>query len=339
MTRFHLLAQCAALAMFAFASGGTALGQEASGPVSISLRDKAVVSKCCVRLGEIADLEGGPEILRKRIAEMDVDELSTTESQAHICPRAQVQFRLRLAAIPADYFVLGGAPETAIILRPQPLSAAMIEEAAREELYRRLPWSRDDLSLQLLRPITVTMPAKAEDETLTLDVEPNRPNVGLGHVQMNVAIRVAGEQRLSLPVYFNVQMVQEVAVCRRRIEIGEVLTEADLIRQRRPIGPNDARVVRPDALIGKKLRRAMQTGQVVVATDVDAASNGAFLVQPHQPVRMTVHLGSMDVVAIGEAMEGGADGKLIRVRNIDTKAIVTGRVTGPRAVEVESGVR
>jgi flagella basal body P-ring formation protein FlgA len=338
MMRAALLIDTALVAMVAIALDSNCLAQDAPGPVSITLREKAVVSKCCVRLGEIAELDGGPEILRKRMADLDVDELSSTENQAHICPRSQVQFRLRLAAIPVSYFNLGGARDVAIVLRPQSLSPAKIEEAAKEDLYRRLPWSRDDLSVQLLRPISATMPAMAEDEALSLEVEPNRSNAGLGHVQMNVSIRVNGEQRLSLPVYFNVQMVQEVAVCRRNISAGETLTEGDLIRQRRPVGSNDAQVARPDSLIGIRLRRALKTGQIVAANDVDKSSSSALLVQPHQPVRMTVHLGPMDVVAIGEAMEGGPEGKLIRVRNIETKAIVTGRVTGPRTVEVDSGI-
>lgn len=328
-----------ALLAITIATGSAVFGQETPGPVSINLREKAVVTKSFIRLGDIAEIEGGPEVLRKRIAEMDVDDLASNEVQAHVCPRSQVQYRLRLAAIPTTYFVLGGASEVAIVLRPEPLSPAKIEEAAREELFRRLPWSRDDLAVQILRPITMTLPALAEDEMAKLDVEPNRPNVGLGHVQMNVVIRVNGEQRLALPVFFNVQLMQEVAVCRRRIDAGEILTETDLIRQHRAIGPNDARVVKPDSLISKKLRRTLQSGQVVVATDIDAGSNGSILIQAHQPVRMTVHLGAIDVVVLGEAIDSGAEGKLIRVRNIDSKAVVTGRVTGPKSVEVESGIR
>jgi len=339
MIRASILIDAALIAIFAIAMERTGVAQDVQGPVSVTLRDKAVVTKSFVRLGEIAELEGGPEILRKRMADLDVDEISSSENQAHICPQAQVQFRLRLAAIPPELFVLGGAREVAIVLRPQLLSPAKIEDAAREDLYRRLPWIRDDLSLRLLRPISVTLPAIAEDESVTLEVEPNRPNVALGHVQMNVAIRVNGEQRLSLPVFFNVQLVQEVAICRRSIAAGEVLMEGDLIRQRRPISANEAQMARPDSLIGKRNRRTMPTGQVVAATDMDQASSGTLLVQPHQSVRMTVHLGPMDVVAIGEAIEGGPEGKLIRVRNIDTKAIVTGRVTGPRTVEVDAGIR
>jgi flagella basal body P-ring formation protein FlgA len=319
--------------------GTMCLAQDAPGVVSITLHEKAVVARRVIQLKDIADIEGGPQALRRHIAEMDVDELASNENRNHACPKSQIQFRLRLAAIPPDFFDLAGANEVMIVLQPQAISPARIEDAAREDLLRRLPWSRDDMSVRLLQPVTVAMPALAEDERLTLDIEPNRSNVGLGHVQMNVAIRVNGEKRLTLPVFFDVQMMQEVAVCRRQIDRGETLTEADLIRQRRPVGPSEARAARPDTLIGKKCRRSMRPGQTVLATDLDESSSGPLLVQPHQPVRMTVHLGSMDVVALGEAMEGGGQGKIIHVRNIDTKAIVTGRVTGPKTVEVESGIR
>ncbi len=268
---------------------------------------------------------------------MDIDELPVAKQSRTITP-TQVRYRMRLAGFPPRSFNVGGAAQVLVVSERKPITVNQIIEAAKVAACRRLAWPREDLSFRLIQPISATLPAIADDEKLTLEAEPSRPEIGPGRVQMNVTIRIEGEKRLSLPVFLEVDLVQEVARCRRQIGPNETLREADLIRDRLAVNSNQAQPPRLEALIGKRVRRSLVAGQVVAASYVQdsAVAGNATSVHAGQTVRMVFHAGAIDVVALGEAMQSGAVGQTIRVRNADSKRIVSGRVAGPKTVEIDA---
>jgi hypothetical protein len=65
------------------------------------------------------------------------------------------------------------------------------------------------------------------------------------------------------------------------------------------------------------------------------ASDAPPVVKTRDRVRLLAHVGPVNVVVAGEALQDGRMGQSIRVRNIDSNKIILGRVTGPGLVEVE----
>ncbi len=61
------------------------------------------------------------------------------------------------------------------------------------------------------------------------------------------------------------------------------------------------------------------------------------LVRPRQRVTMVATIGEVRVTAMGEAQQGGRQGDAILVQNVDSKKLLTARVTGPATVEVDLG--
>jgi hypothetical protein len=61
------------------------------------------------------------------------------------------------------------------------------------------------------------------------------------------------------------------------------------------------------------------------------------LVKARQEVKMQVRVGDLIVGTFGEALQDGKLGQSIAVRNVDSKKIVTGTVSGPGVVDIESG--
>lgn len=64
---------------------------------------------------------------------------------------------------------------------------------------------------------------------------------------------------------------------------------------------------------------------------------GDVLVRARQRVSMTARIGEVKVTAVGEAQQDGRAGQTILVQNIDSKKLVSAKVTGPGAVEVDLG--
>src|SRR5947207_796538 len=85
-----------------------ALGQAPAEVVQISLRPFAEAQETCVRLGDVADITGGAEALRCRLAQIDVTEIPGQE-RGVIVSRDQLSCRLQLAGWPPPSFRLEGA--------------------------------------------------------------------------------------------------------------------------------------------------------------------------------------------------------------------------------------
>ncbi len=66
------------------------------------------------------------------------------------------------------------------------------------------------------------------------------------------------------------------------------------------------------------------------------APESAFAVRSGDVVRMSVTMGNLKITGTGEALQSGRVGDLIRVRNVDSKIVVTGRVMGPKSVVIET---
>lgn len=81
-------------------------------------------------------------------------------------------------------------------------------------------------------------------------------------------------------------------------------------------------------------------GAVVPAgTPTRTAEAGPVLVRSRQRVTMQVRAGELVVTAVGEAQQEGRLGQTILVQNVDSKKMISARVTGPATVEIDVAPR
>ena len=77
-------------------------------------------------------------------------------------------------------------------------------------------------------------------------------------------------------------------------------------------------------------------GQVIPQAAVETqAADSPILVKPRDLVKIVARLGGLSVTALGEAQQEGREGDRIRVRNVDSKKEVVGRVIGRGLVDVD----
>lgn len=68
-----------------------------------------------------------------------------------------------------------------------------------------------------------------------------------------------------------------------------------------------------------------------------AAPAAEVAVKPRQRVTLLVRIGELRVTAVGETQQEGRVGQTVRVQNVDSGKVLSGRVTGPAAVEIDLG--
>lgn len=122
----------------------------------------------------------------------------------------------------------------------------------------------------------------------------------------------------------------EAAVLTRNVERGDVLKASDVIVERRPkaeIG-NDAAV--RDSAVGMQVRRQLRAGQALRTADMAKPD----LVTRDQNVTLIYRTAGIYLTVRGKAMDGGAEGDVVSVMNLQSKRAVSGVVTGRGEVSI-----
>ena len=129
-------------------------------------------------------------------------------------------------------------------------------------------------------------------------------------------------------------MVTEMAdlpVLNSRMEAGEVITASDISyrKVRADRVPRNV-ITEAEDLIGRTPRRVVASGRHVRANDVIVPQD----IKRNEMVTMVLNHGGMLLTTTGQALESGARGEVIGVRNMRSKRVVRGVIVGPGEVHM-----
>ncbi len=259
--------------------------------VRIDLKGSTRCAKKIVSIADIADVTGGAEQLRLRIAALDVTDLSANEPST-IFTQRQLQFRLKLAGIEAISYRIGGAHQTQVVAARRSISSEEIVLAAEAELRKKLPYSTDQVAVALAQQLLVKLPDVYEFETLSVVAVTNaQPKPG--RCQINVTISAPSIRQMTFPVHLEVRIA------------------------------------------GQEIQ---QTSAILPLQPVRMAPLNEILVKNRDRVAIVVKQGALSISTVGEAQQSGKLGEMIKVLNIDSKQIVSGRVSAANTIEIDIGV-
>jgi flagella basal body P-ring formation protein FlgA len=218
-----------------------------------------------------------------------------------------------------------------------PASAKMsAEESASQETHNRSlrELLLADLSFRLKLPrekLEVTFDP-GDEKLLSLseplfhfNLEP-RSIYNLGQVTWDVVVLGEGKPRKGAITALARAWQDEVMVNKplafRQVIQGEDVTTRRTLVDRLPAEP----LLTLPQVVGQQAARELTTGAVVSTRMVDAIP----LVKPGQLVTVTVTAGTVQIKTVGRAMEEGAYGQAVKVRNETTRDILEVVMTGPQ---------
>ena len=234
----------------------------------------------------------------------------------------------QLAAI-ARQFGVDWRPSSAaarsVLERPgRPLPQERVEQALRAWLPVAGP-----IEFSNFRP-----PMVARDAELTVTVERGSCDPDGGRFEVDLGVVAAGAEPHALHVAGRVVQATPVLVATHRLQPGAALRPQDttvtpLARDRAP----DRAATAPEQATGLVLRRALASGEPVLLADLAPA----LVVSKGERVAIAVEAAGVALSASGEALQAGAVGEQIPVRNPTSRAVLLATVTGPGAVRVQPG--
>jgi flagella basal body P-ring formation protein FlgA len=323
------------LVVLALAAAARATAQTADSPVVVTLRPTVVVDEPVVTVGAMAAVEGGPAWLRQKIAALDVADVPAVGRTVAVS-RNQLALRLRLAGIDADCFRVEGPAQARVQLAAGELTEVEVLKTAEKAVLQRLQANPGDVELRLVEELRLPTVRVNTGDVVRLRGDCPLGSVAVGKTRVNVTVLVNGMQRGVVSVALELCLYRHVAVAARPIAAGQAVQSEDLRSERRLVTPGDRSVAYSDQLLGHHVMRAVVAGQVLTTTDLDLPlQEDQVAIKARDRVRLVATVGGMNVQAMGEALEDGRLGQMVRVRNVDSNKVVSGRVVGRSTVEVD----
>ncbi|MGE0082156.1 MAG: flagellar basal body P-ring formation chaperone FlgA [Thiohalomonadaceae bacterium] len=148
---------------------------------------------------------------------------------------------------------------------------------------------------------------------------------------ITVGVRCTGAAPWSIYVPAKVQVYDRVVVAARPLSRGSLLAAGDVeVRELDVTALAGGYLSSPEQVVGRSLRRNVQFGAAIGPGMIELPK----IIRRGERVQILARTAGMEVRMEGEALEDGAEGEVIRVRNRSSRRSVEGLVTGPGMIEV-----
>lgn len=313
----------------------SACAQTRDGPACIRLKASAVVASPRVRLADVAEVIDADPARRERLQDLDLANLD--DQHELTMQRSFIEIRVLLAGFDRESLTFRG-PQAVTVTHREPVSLTDlgVEQAVFESLCRQFDIPREDLRVKLVSPFIGTwLIDAARLQQPQIELVPT-PQIPLGRSQLTVRIIDGGRVVAARPASFEIARRQSVVVAVTSLDRANVITPGDV---RQEIQFVDAAVdqLNTQQVTGRKVLLPLRPGEIVTLRHVgeEAVAESPILVQARDAVRLVARKHGLTVtVPVAEALQPGRQGQLIRVRNLQSNQIVTGRVVGRGEVEV-----
>jgi flagella basal body P-ring formation protein FlgA len=198
-----------------------------------------------------------------------------------------------------------------------------IEQAARAELERQMAASgltepQIDLSV-----VTTRAPPPCAQNVAIEALDTRSPQ------RMRFLARCNDTPGWRYEYVVRARLTAMVAVTAGPVAANEALTDAQVTIERRDISNIADPITTPDEAVGQMSRRMLRPGDILRSGQLSSP----VMVKRGDAVMMVARRDGIEVSSAGEALDAGARGAMVRVRNANSGQVVRMRVAGPGQVE------
>ncbi len=271
---------------------------ETSEDLSVEIPASVVVSASPFLLSEIARLSGDPEAVKK------TGGLSFSVSGKGYITRDEIVNAMTAAGI--------GGLRIRFVMPPEVSVSLSKDLTSRIRALAQWPWTLEAEPLgsvpegEIIAPLSIAPGTGAV--TLKFD--------GGGSVTY-LAVRLSWSQ--------------PALVAARPLERGTVLAPGDMSLQTVRVLRSQALASSPEEALGRELQKSLSAGEPIPLNILAVPP----ILKRGDPVLIVFRRKGFLIEVRGEALDGGAAGDLVRVRNLQSRTVLRGVVTGPGRVEVQ----
>ena len=310
--------------LFGFAFWATTASGASAAP-QLQVSSAVQVRSAHLKLGDVARLSGLSPAERERLAAIDLGPAPAVGT-GRLLPRAFLRSTLEAAGLPVGMVLR--LPERLEVTRASAVLESSAQRDAVEAAVRSHLGQVDTLaSVKVPSLPDLQVPAGA-----TLGISVDRAPKGGRTVSTTLRVLDGQVAIRTQQVVVQIDPLTQTWVLRGDIGRGQPVTSGDLVSVMRPASEQPADAIRdPAELIAATARRDLTGGEPLVRRAVEVQP----MVARGQRVTMVAIGRGIRVSAVGEALAAGRQGDTIRIKNLDSNKVVTGRVSGPQTVQME----
>lgn len=300
----------------------------ASSPIQLTLKEMVAIDQDEVRLGDVASISGVPKAVSAPIETIRVAK-SPLPGQTRFLSIDYICIRLKQAGLQTDAMEFSGPGDVKISRKAATLSQDTIVHAVETAIRRQMPWKREAVTI---RNIRFNDDIKLPTGTLTHRIIANRNEDYLGRTTLALHLFVDGELIKKTWVNADICVMMDVVNVVRPLGKQQRITRSDLSLVRADLSDLPSNTIRNiEDVIGNRTTQMIYPNTIL--------KSGMFippaLVKRGDIVKIIAHAGPMTITATGKVKQKGGRGEMVRVINTDSNRVITARVIGPGAVEVE----
>jgi len=270
-----------------------------------------------VRSGN-ADLAGSASAVALGRAPLPKEEI--------VLDRPTILGRLGASGIAASDVLVSGADKVVVSRKEATWPAADLVKAAEACLARDRP-SPEGSAWRVIRPPMPAVGPSGREVRLESRLVPQDV---AGEAKVEVAVVVDGRRAAVQSVLFRLSYVQREAVAARDIPAGAVMTGENVtMRTVASDSPPPADWAPP---LGQVATQTIRQGAVIRPSQA-RAPGAAVAVRRSETVIMRIQGAGFLLTGLGQALEDGRPGSLIKVRNTDSSRVVMAKVAADGTVE------
>jgi flagellar basal body P-ring formation protein FlgA len=149
-----------------------------------------------------------------------------------------------------------------------------------------------------------------------------------------LSVTGVGMEPISIRISGEVADVVELPVAVMRLSAGTVPGPDDIRMARVHVAIVHSEVARdPAMVVGMQVKRQIPAGTPIAIADLMLPTQ----ITRGDPVRLQLQVGGLSLTGQGVALESGASGERIRVRNVSSQAVLEAEVVAPGVVRVVPG--
>lgn len=296
-------------------------------PVTVAVHPEATVRGARITIGDVAEVHGQDAQAVAKIRAIVIGQ-APPAGGARMLYGGYVITRLKQHGFQPHQLDLTVPKRIRVTRSARTLTAPDIEAAVRHAMQQQAPWKPEHMTIRDIRGLdsAVVPPGKVRYEVTF----PGRPDF-LGRTSFTVELHVGGQRVKRIHGTASIEARQEVVVLTRPVAKHAIITAADVHVQRVPFSRLPRQMVTQMAdAVGKRTRRALRAKSMLRTYDVEAQP----VVQKGDVVTILVESASLKVATVGEALENGAQGETIRVRNTESRREVRGVVLDKKTVRI-----
>jgi flagella basal body P-ring formation protein FlgA len=297
--------------------------------IQINLLDKVTLSEKTVTFSDVATVTGDDVDLVGKINKIEIGGTPWPNNVRRI-GRDFMKMRLKFSNVKTSDVVFNNAKSVEISVEATKITGLEIAQKAKEYLSSFLPMVDRETTIELVKfPGDQWVPRKRSE--VDIDISLVDSSKDRGNINLIVSATSNSIPFFKVPVNFKVRVFEYVAIAKKRIGRHRNLTRENIF-----IGKRETTRMRGIAfssmenLVGKITTMAIQPNTILTEGIVEIPPT----VTQGSLIKLFITAKGFKIVTKGLAQQTGYTGDVIKVKNLDSKKMLYGKIINSDKVQI-----